>query len=112
MVDRIDDPNWTMADYHSEPVADFSFMNKPGWRPQDWKYMWAINMIDGQGKDYRKQTSESIVFEAGASAMLKAVVEWLLGYCDKHWAPSEFKTQRCQCSKCWFELKVELKGER
>jgi hypothetical protein len=93
-------------------------MNKD-WRPDDWRYMWSMNMLDSQGNEYRKQTAQSITYEDGASAMLAALIKWLFEPCTEHPLPSpictvnsvpviypiKYSVYHYLCPKCMESLK-------
>ena len=81
---------------------------KTEWRPDDWE-----NSYDKQ-REEDGMFSRAELYEAGASAMLSAVLKWLYEPCDKH-EHSAFNGERYvlyhphrkDCPQCLNELRGE-----
>ena len=78
---------------------------KAEWRPDDWE-----NSYDKQ-REEDGMFSQAELYEAGASAMLAAVLKWLDEPCDKHLeypnSDSKYPTLRIDCPQCMNELRGE-----
>ena len=75
------------------------------WRPVDW-----INPYARQVRGKNFIMSDQKAYEVGASAMLKAVIEWLYEFCTDHAADGYSggnNRLRLECPKCMEEPKGE-----
>ena len=73
------------------------------WRPDDW--MKISNRIRAHFDQARSVIVNRDVYEAGASAMLAALIAWGEGICDHN----KIWTVRHLCPQCWQELTTGAK---
>lgn len=68
--------------------------------PEDiWVRKFCQNTLNGLGHD---------MYEAGADAILNAVIEWGEEYCMKHTGILPMKKQRRVCEECWQSLRESV----
>ena len=75
-------------------------MKSKEFRPADWDF------IRSQAPEYDHYDKLEL-FEAGASAMLSALIKWLNEPCTRHKHYNTYSSTytRNECSKCWAKLK-------